>query len=46
MERLIKAIAAKRAKGERAGPLRALSIAVPVGVSAAVIAYKAIRAAE
>ena len=40
---MIKAAAAKRLQGERPSPVHATGVAIAVGASAAVIAYKALR---
>jgi len=39
----IKDVVAKRLKGERPGVLRALLVALLIGIAAAVIAYKLMR---
>ena len=41
---LIKDAVAKRLKGERPGMLRALLVALLIGIAAAVVAYKLLRA--
>ena len=41
---LIKDAFAKRLKGERPGMLRALLVALLIGIAAAVVAYKLMRA--
>jgi hypothetical protein len=46
MKQLIAAAAAKRLQGERPSPIHAAGVAVAIGASAAVIAYRAMRSAE
>ena len=43
MKGLIQAAAAKRLQGERPSPPHAAGVAIAIGASAAVIAYKAMR---